>query len=263
MVNPESPSPSESEEPTDSGLPVFSGRPGNPFLADVCEGPFAVAESRSVPGMNVDIVRQLTDAIDDRQRRAGQGTGQPLMLLTAPRAGYGKTHLLGRVAEAAGSQVTLLPVALRMGDEIGFPAVGRRALEAVAKSEGARPGWSRLREACAGVWSTLLKRLIEDGTLPCANPDQALMVLEGHPADVFDPDGPARLIGDWLKRHSAPLRKPMAAQAARLTGATADELDAWLQGMLEQAVEGGVQDWDYCASCWRCLEKSHAFSGFG
>lgn len=239
MVNPESASLSESPGPAEGGLPFLTGGPGNPFLADVCEGPFSVAESRSVSGMNVDIVRRLSEAIDERQQSVGRKGGQPLMLLTAPRAGYGKTHLLGRVAEAAGGQVVLLPLAFRMGDEIGFSSVGRRGLEAIARAEGARPGWSRLRETCAGVWSSLLRTLIEDGTLPCANPDQALKVLAGHPADVFDADGPARLIGDWLKKHAAPLRKPMAAQAARSTGATAEELDAWLQAMLEQAVEGG------------------------
>lgn len=241
MVDPESSSPTDPlfPEASESDLPVVSGRLGNPFLADVCDGPFSVEESKSVPGMNSEIVRQLTDAIDDRQRNTGRKTGQPLMLLTAPRAGYGKTHLLGRVAEAAGGQVALLPLAFRMGDEIGFPSVGRRGLEALARAEGTRPEWSRLRETCAGVWSTLLRRLIADGTLPCANPDQALKVLEGHPADVFDPDGPARLIGDWLKKHSAPLRKPMSALASRVTGVASDELDAWLQAMLEQAVEGG------------------------
>ena len=241
MVDPESSLPTNPHFPaaTDDDMPVVSGRPGNPFLADVCDGPFSVEESKSVPGMNVDIVRQLSDAIDDRQKNAGRKSGQPLMLLTAPRAGYGKTHLLGRVAEAAGGQVVLLPLAFRMGDEIGFPAVGRRGLEALARAEGTRPGWTRLRETCAGVWSTLLRRLISDGTLPCANPEQALKVLEGHPADVFDPDGPARLIGDWLKKHSAPLRKPMSALASRVTGVAQDELDAWLQAMLEQGVEGG------------------------
>ena len=76
-----------------------------------------------MPGLNVDILGQLTSTIDERQSSAGRAGGQPLLLLTAPRAGYGKTHLLGRLAAAAGGQVVLVPLAFRLEDEIGISAV--------------------------------------------------------------------------------------------------------------------------------------------
>ncbi len=66
----------------------------NPFTDDVCAGPFGVAENRSVPGLNGDILGQLTTTIDDRQTSAGRAGGQPLLLLTAPRAGYGNSPAL-------------------------------------------------------------------------------------------------------------------------------------------------------------------------
>lgn len=125
-----------------------------------------------MPGLNSDILGQLTTTIDERQASVGRAGGQPLLLLTAPRAGYGKTHLLGRLAAAAGGQVVLVPLAFRLEDEIGISAVAVRGLESMARAETPREGWTKLREACAGVCAALVRRLIESGALPCANADQ-------------------------------------------------------------------------------------------
>jgi hypothetical protein len=88
--------------------------------------------------------------------------------------------------------VVLVPLAFRLEDEIGISAVAVRGLESMARAETSREGWTRLREACAGVCAALVRRLIESGALPCANADQALRVLNGDPMDVFDLRAAAR-----------------------------------------------------------------------
>ncbi len=212
----------------------------NPFADDVCAGPFGVDENRSVPGLNADILQQLTGTIDERQSSTGRPGGQPLLLLTAPRAGYGKTHLLGRLAAAAGGQVVLVPLAFRLEDQIGISAVAVRGLESMARAETSREGWTKLREACAGVCAALVKRLIENGTLPCANVEQAMRVLNGDPVEVFDAEGGARLIGDWVRRHDAHLRKPMTEQAMKRVPAIPGALESWVDAMLNHALDGGM-----------------------
>lgn len=207
----------------------------NPFADDVCPGPFAVEENRSVPGMNADVLNQLTATIDERSGARG---GQPLLLLTAPRAGYGKTHLLGRLASAAGGQVVLVPLAFRLEDDISLASVSKRGLEAMARAENGRAGWTRLREACAGVCAALLRELIASGRLPCANADQAKRVLGSNPVEIFDPAGAARLIGDWIRRHGASLRKPLTEQAARSIPAPMPVLEAWMNALMSHAQEG-------------------------
>lgn len=219
---------------------MSQGESLNPFADDVCAGPFGVAENRSVPGLNGDILGQLTTTIDERQSSAGRAGGQPLLLLTAPRAGYGKTHLLGRLAAAANGQVVLVPLAFRLEDTIGISAVAVRGLESMARAEASREGWTKLREACAGVCATLVRRLIENGTLPCANPDQALRVLGGDPIEVFDEKGSARLIGDWVRRFEGQLRKPMTDQAMKRVPAIPTALESWVNAMLNHALDGGM-----------------------
>lgn len=224
------------------GLPpaLPQGEGLNPFTDDVCAGPFGVAENRSVPGLNGDILGQLTTTIDDRQTSAGRAGGQPLLLLTAPRAGYGKTHLLGRLAAAANGQVVLVPLAFRLEDTIGISAVAVRGLESMARAEASREGWTKLREACAGVCAILVRRLIESGTLPCANPEQALRVLSGDPVEVFDEKGSARLIGEWVRRFESQLRKPMTEQAMKRVPAIPKALESWVDAMLNHALDGGM-----------------------
>jgi hypothetical protein len=232
--SPFSPLPAEAE-----GLPLVAASSlPNPFAEDVCSGPYAVEETRSVPGMNVDVLRQLTSSIDERL--GGFGGGQPLLLLTAPRAGYGKTHLLGRLASAAGGQIVLVPLAFRMEDPISLVSVAKRGLESMARAETGRPGWTRLREACAGVCANLVRQLIGSGQLPCANPDQAQRVLSGNPVEIFDPAGSARLIGEWLRRHGSALTKPLTHQAAQKVAATPAVIEMWLNAMLHHAQEGSA-----------------------
>jgi hypothetical protein len=212
----------------------------NPFAADVCTDPLAVDETHSVAGMNQDLVSQIASSIDERHASSGRGGGNPLMLLTAPRAGYGKTHLLGRVAAATHDQVTLVPLAFRFGDEIGLPSVGLRGVDALSRAEGRRVGWSRLREAAAGSSAALLLKLIKDGKLPCANPEQAQRVLATDPGEIFSEQGSAKLIGEWLRKHFAQLKRPMADAASdALTGAPPADLEKWVQVLLSLAGEGG------------------------
>ncbi len=213
----------------------------NPFADDVCVGPFGVNENRSVPGMNADILGQLTSTIDERQSSTGRAGGQPLLLLTAPRAGYGKTHLLGRLAAAAGGQVVLVPLAFRLEDKIEIASVAVRGLESMARAEHpVRAEWTRLREACAGVCAALVRRMIEAGMLPCANPEQAMRVLTGDPVEIFDVNGSARLIGDWVRRHDAQMRRPMTLQAMNRVPAIPVALEAWIDAMLNHALDGGM-----------------------
>ncbi len=240
MESPESPS--LSPLPSALGLPhsLPQAEGLNPFADDVCAGPFGVEENRSVPGLNGDILGQLTTTIDERQSTAGRAGGQPLLLLTAPRAGYGKTHLLGRLAAAANGQVVLVPLAFRLEDTIGISAVAVRGLESMARAEASREGWTKLREACAGVCAILVRRLIENGTLPCANPEQALRVLGGDPVEVFDASGNARLIGEWVRRFEGQLRKPMTEQAMKRVPAIPAALESWVNAMLNHALDGGM-----------------------
>jgi len=211
----------------------------NPFANDVCPGPLGVDVEATAAGLNADVLDTLVESVESR-------SGGPLMLLTAPRSGYGKTHLLGRVVAAAGGQAVMVPLAFKSGDALTLATITRRGIEALSLSSGSFESpdsplrWSRLREVCAGVVLHLVRGLVGSGELPCANRAQALQVLEGPVREIFDLEGSARVIGDWLQRQRESLRPPLAQMAAQEVPVRAELLDAWLDAMLEQADQGGI-----------------------
>lgn len=222
------------QPPLTLSSPVPSHDTGrNPLAGDICPDLFHVDVASSVHSLHGDILDRLRAHVSLRE-------GSPLLLLTAPRAGYGKTHLLGRLAAAVTPEAAVVPVMFRAGEELDVKAAIRQALTGLSHAPGRRPGWSRLREACAGIGATLLHGLIQSGQVPCANPDQAMRVLSESPEEVFDTGGTARMIGDWVRKHTEPLRGPMAALAGKRIAARAGTLDVWLEAILGQALDGGA-----------------------
>ena len=211
----------------------------NPFAAEMCLSPFEVAENRSVPGMNQEVFQRLVNAIEHRGDRAGLGrSDKPVLLLTAPRAGYGKTHLLGRIAGTVESRVVAVPLVFRADMEVTWTGVSQEAVEVLRHLPGKTPGWSRLREVCAGIIASMVLQLIRDGRLPCANKEQAIRVLSADPADLFQPGTKARMIGDWLNTHYPQLRKPLIELAEALPDAGA--MDGWVDTLFAAAHDGSM-----------------------
>jgi len=202
----------------------------NPFLDSVCRTPWDV--DGSVEGLNAEVLDQLIDGVALK-------SGGPLIMLTAPRAGYGKTHLLGRVAAAAADQAIMVPLAFRSGDSLTLTTLNRRGIESLHLAGSEMSGWSRLRESSAHIVATLMHRLIQSGQLPCANPTQALSVLAGPVEAIFDPQGKARMLGEWISKNRETLRGALAILASRELPLQVDSLDAWLGALLEQSLEGG------------------------
>ncbi len=210
--------------------PAGPGRE-NPFSDDVCRSPWDIGGS--VEALNAEVLDDLIEAV-------GAGRSGPMKLLTAPRAGYGKTHLLSRIAAATAGQVVIVPVAFRSGDPITLTSLTRRGIESLMEAcDQDRPGWTRLREYGAQVIVTLLRRLIEGGQLACANPAQAISVLSGPVQEVFDATGRAQRIGEWLAHNRSGLRGPLAMLASHELPLRAELLDGWMSALLDQSIEGG------------------------
>jgi len=198
----------------------------------VCTTPFDVVEERSVSGLNRDVVQRVAEAVED----LAAAPGKPLLLLTAPRAGYGKTHLLGRVAAAAGNQSVAMPLMFRSDVEVTWSGVSLEALDTLRQMPGRVEDWPRLREICTGIFTSLIVRLIRSGRLPCANREQAMKVLSEDPTALFREGSSAKLIGDWLRKHFGQLRKPLAELARQVPGAGV--MDVWVDALFAASNHG-------------------------
>lgn len=172
-----------------------------------------------------------------------------VLLLSAPRAGHGKTHLLARVAAKIQGQAVVAGLPWQSAEGLTWAGCGRGILLDLA-SGVARP--TALQQVCGGVLATLLRRLIQTGRIPSTDPVQALRVLSQDPMDLFTEGGNAKVIGEWFRRHFDPLRKPLA-EISNLEGPEA--VEDWLKGFFEYVDSGSSTA---CAALAGRMEKNGA-----
>jgi hypothetical protein len=188
-----------------------------PFTADIC-GSWRDAHEESSTSLNE---RALEDL------RVLQAEGR-VILLSAPRAGHGKTHLLGRVAQRLSGEAVIATVPWQSADDVTWAGCGRGVLHDLAT--GVARDAPSLQTICAGVLATLLRRLIQTGRIPSTDPAQALRVLAQDPMELFNEGGSARVIGEWYRRHFDQLRAPAAA-ISNVDGPAA--VEDWLRGFFD------------------------------
>lgn len=187
-----------------------------PFALDTCATWHEATEEGSVP-----LHEQALEELHVLQAQ------NRVVLLSAPRAGHGKTHLLGRVAQKLAVDATIAGVPWHSKDDVSWLGCGRGVLYDLAHGGGQT---NVLQRVCAGVLATLLRRLVQTGRIPSTDPARALRVLSGEPMELFINSGNARVIGEWFRRHFDQLR-PLMAEISNLDGP--EDVEDWLRGFFE------------------------------
>ncbi len=160
--------------------------------------------------------------------------GERILLLNAPRAGHGKTHLLGRVAAMMKDEAIVVSLPWQDAEGATWEGTGRGVIDDLAGSGGL---FSVLQQLCGGVNALLLRRLIQTGRIPSTDPAQALHVLSQDPLELFNESGSAHVIGTWFRKHFDQLSKPLASIS------NVDDLahsEAWIRAMFEYVEKPGA-----------------------
>ncbi|RBP44455.1 hypothetical protein DES53_104276 [Roseimicrobium gellanilyticum] len=196
--------------------------------------PSRTAELEMMQPFGHDVCAYWRDAVHDSEVPMNEGALQSLRvlesegrvtLLNAPRAGHGKTHLLGRVARRLQEEAIVAGLPWTSLEGLGWSASGRGILQDLARA-GKNP--TLLQRVGGGVLATMLRRLIQTGRIPSTDPVQALRVLSQDPMDLFLEGKSASVIGSWFRRHFEQLAKPLA-ECAGPDGS--DAMEGWLRGL--------------------------------
>jgi len=129
-----------------------------PFGRDICESWHDADQEGHVP-LNERTIDQL------RALRAGER----VLLIRAPRAGFGKTHLLGHAAGLLKENFMPMTLPWQSPDGMSWTATGRGLLADLSRDTDPQ---NALWQVCAGLCATLLRRLIQTGRIPSADPAQ-------------------------------------------------------------------------------------------
>jgi len=171
--------------------------------------------------------RVLTSPVD----APGRG-----ILLRAPRAGFGKSHLLAHVQQRLGGSHEFLPLQPLDGSRIDPAGAIEAALRRLTRPLPAGGGLTGLDLQARRLLSLALQPLVSSGEVPCQDREAALSALRQRPVETFDFHHSQAVTAHWTKENFEVLGPRLALEISRRTGTSLNESSFWLASLFRFAV---------------------------
>lgn len=149
------------------------------------------------------------------------------ILLKAPRAGHGKTHLLARVQHHLSGH-EFIPLHAAGGSRIDAATVTDDVLRTVLRPLPASGGLTMLDLLARRLFSLALQPLVMSGEVPCQDRDGALSALRHRPVETFDFQSASAATAQWAKEHYDILGPRLAIELARRGELPIREVTFWV-----------------------------------
>lgn len=220
---------------------------GNPFAADIFPDGLPVTEG--APTVHAHALQELRVLVERAGGKSQAGDamdgGGTVVLLRAPRAGFGKSHLLGRLGGELGDRAFVVAVPFDRERTVLWSALLWQILETFHQT---RVGELTLLDLVTRrVFAMVNQRMIAEKQIPCAHPEEAIAALEQRFVDLFDFANPAQPVARWFGDNFERL-VPFASQAAgRLAGLPGEASAHWLRVLCAYAqgrAEGDTVRWE-------------------
>ncbi len=203
---------------------IFSDQPGVIHIGD-----------RTLASHHGRMLRSLSQEINGASAKGLElptGARGGTILLTAPRAGYGKSHLLAQLRKRLENEATVVSVRFNLEEAPAWHTLLRQTLDAFRAPErgsvAVHSNPARVQALARKIFGILTARLIEKGDIPSANPESAAAGLSGNSLSLFDPESGDRSVRDWLTNNFEQLRPAMARILAQARGASESGAAYWL-----------------------------------
>ena len=168
--------------PSDS----FSSKLCNPFAADV----FPDGESRGDPLLTLhhEAQERLEDLIAEAAHLPPSAVRQEdgrVILLKAPRAGYGKSHLISRLEAGGTAPAFIMTLEFDPGQTLTWKSLLDQVLARLhTASPDGSPTWLDL--VARRTFAMVNAGMIQAGKIPCADPAAATVALAERAVELFD-----------------------------------------------------------------------------
>lgn len=165
----------------------------------------------------------LSDILTVPLEKAGR-----CIMLRAPRAGHGKTHLLSRIQHRLGGAHEFIPLHAAFGCRIDASTVTEDTLRRLVRQLPASGGLTVLDLVARRLFAFALQPLVTSGEVPSEDRDGALAALRNRPVETFDFHHPNATTAHWAKANFALLSQRLSYELAQRSGLPVREIDFWV-----------------------------------
>lgn len=185
---------------------------------------FGHAPESHADGVNRKAAEQLVRLLDVDPATRGR-----CILLRAPRAGYGKTHLLSQVAGHFGPSHEFVLLTLADGSRMHPGSVLEDLLRRLCRPLPAAGGLTELDLVARRVLALGLEPLVRSGEVPCQDRDSALVALRDRATETFDFHHPNAVTAHWARENFAVLGPRLGLELSQRVGAPLRESVGWVE----------------------------------
>lgn len=157
------------------------------------------------------------------------------ILLRAPRAGHGKTHLLSRIQHHLAGSHEFVPVHTAAGARIDAASVMDDVLRRLSRPLPAAGGLCVLDLVTRRLFATALQPLVNSGEVPCQDREGALAALRNRPVETFDFHHPNAVTAHWARENFEVLGPRLTIELAQRTGLPGREVGFWVEALFRFA----------------------------
>ncbi|MEM6915694.1 MAG: hypothetical protein AAF491_03920, partial [Verrucomicrobiota bacterium] len=217
----------------------ISEKPANPFLDDVFlelpeNLPGAPAIHHSTFHSIVDSVEALVASSEHRPSPADR-IGR-ILLVTAPRAGYGKTHLTARLRRHLHSSTSLVELSLDPSRPVSWPVAFSSVLRQYVHKPGRRaPGLSLFAETGHFLLSQIILSHRNSGSL---KPDHCPVEDDRLRTEFYQLFEEGSEMLQWTDQQSRELSRRADSNFLHSLGLSAHELGFWTRLVIEYSSRG-------------------------
>lgn len=183
------------------------------------------------PGVNAAAAARLERALVSPVDAPGRG-----ILLRAPRAGFGKSHLLSHLQQRLGTTHEFLPLNPLDGSRIDAGGAIEAALRRLTRPLPAGGGLTGLDLLSRRLFSVALQPLVSSGEVPCQDREVALAALRQRPVETFDFHHSQAVTAHWTKENFEVLGPRLALELSRRTGSSLNDSSFWLASLFRFAI---------------------------
>jgi hypothetical protein len=178
----------------------------------------------------VSVNRQAYEILSDILSVPVGKTGR-CVLLRAPRAGHGKTHLLSRIQHQMGATTEFIPLMAASGCRIDAASVTDDTLRRLVRQLPASGGLTVLDLLTRRLFASALQPLVQSGEVPCQDKEEALTALRLRPIETFDFHHPSAVTAHWARENFEVLGQRLAIELARRGGFSVSGTSFWMDAL--------------------------------